>query len=476
MKIKQFYLKCLAHASYLIGDEETKLAVIVDPQRDIDQYLEEATRNGWRIQYVFLTHFHADFLAGHVELHEKTGAEICLGQQAVATFPFKKFKDGDTLTFGKVRIQVLETPGHTPESISLVVYDLDKSENVPQAVLTGDTLFIGDVGRPDLMASSGISAEELAGQLFHSLHQKLLALPDETLVYPAHGAGSMCGKNLSSETVSTLGRQRWENYALQPMTAKDFISLVTRDQPEAPSYFGYDAQLNREPHASLEQVIHQGLTPLTLEAVLHHQNQGAQVLDVRSPSHFASGHLRGSLNISLTGKFATWAGTLLPPERSLIIVADPGYEREAIQRLGRIGFDHVAGYLQEGIHALRSRPDLVKEVQRISAQFLGEQLTTDSPPLVLDVRGTNEWEAGHIDGSLHIPLPHLTERLNELPEDRPLVVHCASGYRSSIAMGLLEISGRSHDMELIGGYEAWVATWSHPRRAKTPTHTTSCTI
>jgi len=464
MIMKQFYLNCLAHASYMIADERTKTAVVVDPQRDIDQYLQEATLHGWKIQYVFLTHFHADFLAGHLELRNHTGAEVCLGVRAQAAFPYRAFKDGEVLEFGKVRIQVLETPGHTPEGISLVVYDLQKSDRLPHCVLTGDTLFIGDVGRPDLMASVGVTAEELAGQLYHSLHHKLLALPDETLVYPAHGAGSMCGKNMSTDTVSTLGKQRWENYALQPMTANEFIALVTTDQPEAPSYFGYDAQRNREEHSTLTDVIDRGLVPLTLDALLNHQQLGAQVVDVRSPVDYAGGHVKGSLNISLMGKFATWAGTLLSPKFPIVLVTEPGLEQEAIQRLGRIGFDQVVGYLESGMQALQTRPDLVKRGQRISAQALAEQLTTQTPPLVLDIRTAQEWESGHIDQSLNIPLPHLAERMQDIPRDRPVVVHCASGYRSSIAMGLLEKSGRNNAMDLVGGYEAWEKTWGRPGR------------
>ena len=476
MMVKQFYLNCLAHASYMIADDSTKTAVVVDPQRDIDQYLQEAQLHGWVIQYVFLTHFHADFLAGHLELRNQTGAEVCLGIRAQTEFPFRAFKDGEVLEFGKVRIQVLETPGHTPEGISLVVYDLDKSSQLPHCVLTGDTLFIGDVGRPDLMASVGVTAKELAGQLFHSLHHKLLALPDETLVYPAHGAGSMCGKNLSTDTVSTLGTQRWENYALQPMTAKEFISLVTTDQPEAPSYFGYDAQLNREEHPTLADVIDRGLVPLSLEALLAHQLQGAQIVDVRSPVDYAGGHVKGSLNISLAGKFATWAGIILNPKLPIVLVAEPGMELEAIQRLGRIGFDQVVGYLESGMHALQSRPDLVKRGQWISAQALAEQLTTQIPPLVLDVRTTKEWESGHIDQSLNIPLPHLAERIEEIPTDRPVVVHCASGYRSSIAMGLLEKFSRNNAINLVGGYEAWGKTWGRPNRNSQPEKAANCAI
>jgi glyoxylase-like metal-dependent hydrolase (beta-lactamase superfamily II)/rhodanese-related sulfurtransferase len=474
MIVKQFYLQCLAHASYMIADEETQTAVVVDPQRDIDQYLQEARAHGWRIRSVFLTHFHADFLAGHLELYKQTGADICMGSKAQTDFPMTSFKDGDVLEFGNVRIKVLETPGHTPESISLAVYDLVTSSERPHCVLTGDTLFIGDVGRPDLMASVGTTAEELGSQLFDSLHNKLMTLPDETLVYPAHGAGSMCGKNLSSETVSTLGKQRWENYALQSMTKQEFIGLVTADQPEAPAYFGYDAQMNREAHPTLDVVVKNSLTPLPLEEALELQQDGAHILDVRKAVYYAGGHLKGSLNIGLMGKFATWAGTLLDPKRPVVLVTEPGMEKEAIERLGRIGFDQVVGYLDGGMQALLNRPDLLQKGQRISAQMLAELLSTKHPPTVVDVRTEKEWEAGHIDRSLNIPLPHLAEQVQRIPENTPVVVHCASGYRSSTALGILEQAGRTQVMDLIGGYDAWITTWGHPKHKLQSECTTSC--
>jgi len=475
MILKQFYLQCLAHASYMIVDESTKTAVVVDPQRDIDQYLNEARSHGWTIRYVFLTHFHADFLAGHLGLQKHTGAEICLGSKAQTDFPIESFKDGEVLEFGKVRIKVLETPGHTPEGISLVVYDLSKSGDRPHCVLTGDTLFIGDVGRPDLMASVGVTAEELGEQLYDSLRNKLLPLPDETLVYPAHGAGSMCGKNLSTETVSTLGKQRWENYALQPMTKKEFVGLVTADQPEAPAYFGYDAQMNREVQRTLEEVVNKSLNPLTLEAVLKHQQKGAQVLDVRKAVDYAGGHLRGSLNIGLAGKFATWVGSSMDPKIPIVLITEPGTEQEAVQRLGRIGFDQVAGYLDGGMQALLDRPDLIQKGKRISAQALAELLTTSHPPMILDVRGEKEWEAGHIDESVNIPLPDLAEHVDQIPVNAPVVVHCASGYRSSAAMGILVQAGRTEAMDLIGGYDAWVTTWGQPKHKLQTECATSCT-
>ena len=461
MFLKQYYLSCLAHASYLIADEQTKTAVVVDPQRDVEQYLDEAEAHGWNIRYVLLTHFHADFLAGHLELRDRAGAAICLGAKATAEYPFQALNDGATIELGQVRLSILETPGHTPEGISILVYDLEKSPEKPHAVLTGDTLFIGDVGRPDLMASIGVTADQLGSMLYESLHTKLLTLPDETLVYPAHGAGSMCGKNLSSDTVSTMGVQRQYNYALQPMTKDQFIHLVTMDQPEAPEYFGYDAQLNRKERQTLDQAIRKVLNPLTLHDLVEIQKEPVQILDVRDPADFAGGHMKGSLNIGLGGKFATWAGTVLSREIPIIIIAEPGREQEAIRRLGRIGFDHVAGYLDSSMQALESQPDLITQVTRMTAATLAEHLATANPPLVLDVRTQKERENGKIDGSLHIPLPKLSENFSQVPHEPSVVVHCASGYRSSIGVSLLEQAGFTNVMDLVGGFEAWEKTW-HP--------------
>ncbi|GIX49431.1 MAG: MBL fold hydrolase [Candidatus Tectimicrobiota bacterium] len=458
MFFKQYYLGCLAHASYLIGDEGSHTAVVVDPQRDVEQYLEDAAHHGLDIRYVFLTHFHADFLAGHLELRDRVGATICLGARAQADYAFRPFGDGDTLELGSVRLQVLETPGHTPESICILVYDLARDATAPYAVLTGDTLFIGDVGRPDLLASIGLSAEELAGMLYDSLHSKLLALPDATLVYPAHGAGSMCGKNLSSDTVSTLGQQRRYNYALQPMSREDFIRLVTADQPEAPPYFAYDALLNRQERQTLERALQQELKPLSLDEVLRLMNAGAQVLDVREAADFEGAHLAGSLNIGLGGSYATWAGTLLERDKPVVLIAAPGREYEAAMRLGRIGFDIVAGYLEGGMQALEKRPELLRRTLRITAPALAELLASPAPPLVLDVRTPREWQEKHIEGSHNLPLNRLRERLAEIPRDRLVVVHCASGYRSAIAVSLLERHGLTQLADLVGGFAAWEAS------------------
>jgi len=458
MILKQYYLGCLAHASYLVADEQTGTAVVVDPQRDIDQYVDDAQHQGLQIRYVFLTHFHADFLAGHLELRDRVGATLCLGAHAEADYAFTPFKDGDTLEFGQVRLHILETPGHTPEAISILVYDLHQDARHPYAVLTGDTLFIGDVGRPDLMASIGMTADELAGMLYDSLHQKLLRLPDETLVYPAHGAGSMCGKNLSTDTVSPLGVQKRYNYALQPMSRADFIRLVTADQPEVPAYFSYDAMLNRRERPTLDQALERELNPLSLDDMLRLSNTGAQVLDVRDPADFEGAHLVGSINIGLGGSYATWAGTILERDQPIVLIAEPGREHEAALRLGRIGFDAVAGYLDGGMQALETRPDLLRRTERITATTLAEQLATSVPPVVLDVRTPREWQGKHIAGSLNIPLNHLRGRLQEVPRHTPLVLHCQSGYRSAIAASLLERHGIATCADLVGGFAAWEAS------------------
>jgi glyoxylase-like metal-dependent hydrolase (beta-lactamase superfamily II)/rhodanese-related sulfurtransferase len=453
--LQQFYLNCLAHASYLIGDENAKVAAVVDPQRDIDQYLAFAEQHGLRIAHVVLTHFHADFLAGHLELRDRTGATIYLGAAARAEYAFTPLADGDLIQFGHVKLQCLATPGHTAESISLLVYNLAANVIEPAAVLTGDTLFIGDVGRPDLRVALGWSASELGSMLYDSIRTKLLPLSDTTLVYPAHGAGSLCGKALSKETVSTIGEQRRNNYALQPMTKNAFIELVTADQPDAPPYFTYDAVLNTKERQTLDEAMSIGSNALTLDDVLTLQATGVQVLDSREATDFAAAHLKGSINIGLGGQFATWAGTVLDRERPIVVVADPGREREAIMRLGRIGFDRVIGYLKGGLLSLETRPDLTATTERLSAQVAADRLASVAPPQLLDVRAPREYAARHIAGSVHVPLNHLTERVAELDAARPVLIHCAGGYRSSIAASLLQQRGFAAVSEIAGGIAAW---------------------
>ena len=466
MNIRQCYLACLSHASYMITDDKTKTAAVVDPQRDVGIYLADAEAGGYTIRHVFLTHFHADFIAGHIELRDKAGATIHLGRRAEAEFDHVAMKDGDIVEFGDVRLEILETPGHTPEGISILVHDLARSRTEPVAVLTGDTLFIGDVGRPDLLASVGVTADELADMLYDSITNKLVKLPDATLVYPAHGAGSMCGKSLSKETVSTIGEQKKFNYALQPMSREDFKKIVTADQPEAPDYFVHDAILNRKERASLDEAMKKTLRPLSLDEVLSLEKQGAQLLDVRDGIDFEGGHLRGSLNIALGGKYATWAGSLLARDRPIVVIAEEGGEEEAVMRLGRIGLDDVAGYLAGGMSALAARDDLVERTPRITATALVEWRTgrrpdSGPPPTVVDVRSEAEHAGGHIEGAVNIPLTHLGERIGKLPAGRPVVVHCEGGYRSAIAASLLQKHGRKDLLDLVGGYKAWVAVTSH---------------
>jgi hydroxyacylglutathione hydrolase len=453
--LHQFYLNCLAHASYIVGDEAAGQALVVDPQRDIDRYLAFAAERGLRITGVLLTHLHADFLAGHLELRDRVGATIYLGRRASAEYPFVALGDGDVLSVGRVRLDVLETPGHTPESISLVVFDRNVSETEPAAVLTGDTLFVGDVGRPDLRVALGWTAADLGRLLFQSLHQKLLMLHDETKVYPAHGAGSLCGKALSRETVSTIGVQRAVNYALQPMSEDEFVRLVTSDQPDAPAYFTYDAVLNARERPTLEQALSRELTPLTIDEVLAHAKDGAQVLDTRDAGEFAASHLAGSLNIGLVGQYATWAGTLLGPQRPIVIVASPGTESESAMRLGRIGFDNVVGFLDDGLTAAARRPGLIASTPRLGPDVAWTRLLSTEPPLLMDVRGPSERRHKWIDGSLHHPLNGWRESGPEQPRDRPLLVYCAGGYRSAIAASLLQQRGYIDVSELAGGLGAW---------------------
>jgi hydroxyacylglutathione hydrolase len=457
MFLRQYYLGCLAHASYLLADEATRTAIVVDPQRDIEQYLADADQHGFAIRHAFLTHFHADFVAGHLELRDRCGATIHLGARAQAEYAFVRMGDGEVLTFPGLRLQVLETPGHTIESISLLAFDLARDPDHPHAVLTGDTLFIGDVGRPDLRASLGWTAADLGAHLYDSLHRKLLPLPDATLVYPAHGAGSLCGKNISSETVSTLGEQRRFNYALRPMTREQFIQIVTADQPDAPPYFTYDAVLNTRERATLDDTLLQVLRPIPLAEFLSLAEAGAQVVDVRDPDRFARGHLRGSINIGLNGQFASWAGTVLDADRPILLIAQPGRDAEAALRLGRIGFDHIHGYLADGMEALTDRPDLIAQTERRSAEEIAAELAAAQSQLIVDVRSPREYGVKHIAGSINIPLSRLRASLEQIPQGRQFYLHCAGGYRSSIAASLLARTGLHDLTELAGGLAAWEA-------------------
>ena len=455
MMFKQYYLQSLSHASYLIGDEDSHIAAIVDPQRDIEQYVTDLASHHLTLQYIILTHFHADFVAGHLELHHRTDADIYLGKHAKAKYRFLPLRHNYEIEFGSTRLKILETPGHTPEGISILVYDLKENLERPTAMLTGDTLFVGDVGRPDLMASFGVDSHTLAGQLYDSLHQQILAQPPETKIFPAHGAGSLCGKHLSDQLFSTLEHEQLTNYALKPMCKQTFIDVVTTDQQEAPAYFSHVAFLNRREHPTLEKVLTQSYQPLTVDQVLHEKSAGAQILDVRPPQEFGMGHLCGSFNIGLSGKFERWAGEILDRATPIVLITDPGQEREAITRLARVGLDHIKGFLNQGIHALASTPELVKHTNRMTVTYLEEHLMQADRPHLLDVRSSHEWEIRHIDDSRNIPLQHLSARLEEIPRDHTVAVYCTSGYRSSIASSLLEHHHFENIMDLVGGFDAW---------------------
>lgn len=454
MQLEQLYLPCLSQASYLIVDERTHVAAVVDPRRDVEIYLERAARAGARIEHVLLTHFHADFLAGHLELARRTGARIWLGARGRSAYPAQPMEDGKTLEFGDVRLTFLETPGHTPESVCILVHDLARDRARPQAVLTGDTLFLGDVGRPDLMVAAGMAPEDLAGMLYDSLRAKLLPLPDETIVYPGHGAGSACGKNLSSDTSGPLGLQKRLNWALQPLTRADFVRQLVRELPPAPRYFAHDARLNRETHATLDELLPRALHALTFEEALARVAAGAQLLDTRDADSFAREHVPGAINIGLSGRFASWVGTMLDPERPLVLLTEPGKEEESVTRLARIGFDRVAGYVQGGIAAARGH---TRGHARITREALATALAGTARPHVVDIRTPTEWQAGHIDGAQHVVLDELRAHLDQLPRGRELVIVCKSGYRSSIATSLLLDAGFTRVTDLVGGMDAWSA-------------------
>lgn len=453
MFFRQYYLACLSHASYMVGDTSTGQAVVVDPQRDVAVYLDDAAANGLRIVKVLETHFHADFLSGHLELAAATGATIGYGQAARGRveFPIEAFADGDRIRLGTVELEIRETPGHTPESISIVVYP-EGAAAAPSAVLTGDTLFIGDVGRPDLLASVGKGADELGRLLYRSLHERILTLPDATEVYPAHGAGSACGKSLSTETVSTIGEERRTNYALAPMSEDEFVEVVTQGQTVAPQYFLFAAGRNREMRDLLRD---EEVPRLDLDAVLAHQAAGAVVLDGRPDTAFAAAHLRGSVNVGLSGRFAEYAGEVMAPGTPIVLVVEPGREAEAKVRLARIGFDNVLGALDDPLVAFARHPDHVESLSRLSVPALAERIDAVADLVLVDVRHASEVEAGSIDGARNIPLPALLRCIDELDPSRPTVVFCAGGYRSAIASSLLRSHGFSDVSDLLGGYGAW---------------------
>jgi glyoxylase-like metal-dependent hydrolase (beta-lactamase superfamily II)/rhodanese-related sulfurtransferase len=452
MYFKQFYLGCLAHASYLIGADGE--AVVVDPQRDVEQYLAEAQRQGLRIRHVIETHLHADFVSGHRELAERAGARIYLGHRAGATFEYVAVHEGDEIRLGQdVVLRFLETPGHTPESISVLVFDHGVSTE-PLKVLTGDTLFIGDVGRPDLVGSKGYSAAAMAGMLYDSLRQKLLSLPPTVEVYPAHGAGSACGRNISKETSSTIGREAATNYALQPMTREDFVRLMTTDLPPAPPYFSHDAEQNRQGAVPLDSLPPPPRLAPTEFARL--TEEGAVVLDVRDGAAFGRGHVPGAINVGLGGQFASWAGTLLSPGQRLLIVGENDeMVQEARVRLARVGFENVAGSLAGGVAAWEDAGYSLARVPQVTVDELRREENYGLLYRILDVRRPAEYAGGHIPGAINLPLDRLEKELAELDPTRPWAVACASGYRSSAACSLLKRYGYHRIANVVGGTTAW---------------------
>ncbi|MEP1125359.1 MAG: MBL fold metallo-hydrolase [Ilumatobacter sp.] len=455
MIFTQYYLDCLSQASYLIGDETSGRAVVVDPRRDIDEYVRDAADAGLTIELVVETHFHADFLSGHLELAEATGAAIAYSSVAETEFESRKLADGERIELGEITLEIRHTPGHTPESLCIVVWE-HADDVEPHAVLTGDTLFIGDVGRPDLLSSIGVTRGELADQLYDSLHQQLLTLPDSTRVYPAHGAGSSCGKNLSTDTWSTIGEQRRTNYALLAADKQAFFDLVTEGQPPAPSYFIYDAVLNRRDRPLLDE--NERPTTLDLDTFDLLVADGAMIVDGRDPEDFARGHLAASINVGLGGRYAEFAGSVIPSDVDIVLVVDDGFEKEARNRLARIGFDRVVGYLEFPTVVMADHPDRVERASRLSAIDFGERRNDIDGLQLVDIRNPGEVEHGTIPGAISIPVGQLPNRLDELDATAPTVVYCAGGYRSSVAASVLRHAGFDDVSDILGGYGAWQET------------------
>ncbi len=455
MYFKQFYLGCLAHASYLIGSEGE--AAVVDPQRDVDQYIAEAAAQNLTIKYAIETHLHADFVSGHRELAARTGAEIVFGAQAGAAFPHRAVRDGDEIRIGKVLLRIMETPGHTPESISVLVIDSEVSDQ-PDKVLTGDTLFVGDVGRPDLAGGKGYTPPMMAAMMYETLHGKLLRLADDVEVYPAHGAGSMCGRSMSKETSSTIGEQRKSNYALKPMSKDEFVRMMTTDLPEAPAYFPQDAEINRTGAPALAEVSRPAaLAPQELERLMA---EGHLILDVRTAAEFGAGHLPRAINIGLGGQFAIWAGTLVSMGTPIVIIAESEDKAaEAVMRLARVGIESVEGYLAGGIAAWQEAGLELASVPQITVDKLNQRLYQEPNLQILDVRRPPEYESGHVPGAQAAPLLSLQQNVSNLGLDpaKPIAVICAGGYRSSAATSILQQLGFSNLLNVTGGTSAWIA-------------------
>ncbi len=452
MKFNQYYLECLSHASYLIGDENSGRAVVIDPQRDVAEYVRDAQEAGLTIELVIETHFHADFLSGHLELAAATGAKIVYSSVAQTEFESMGVEDGERYDLGGLVLEFLQTPGHTPESLSIVIWEsADAAE--PWGLLSGDTLFIGDVGRPDLLSSIGFSQEELANSLYDSLHDKIMTLPDDTKVFPSHGAGSACGKNLSTELVSTIGEQKLTNYALLAPDKATFLDLVTEGQPPAPSYFLHDAILNRKNRPLLDETSMP--EAISYSDVKEMVEDGAILLDGRDPEEFACGYIQGAINVGLEGRYSEYSGSVINAHTPIVLFVDPGHEIEARNRLARIGFDHVLGYVADPYAVMVANPEDTARASRLTAAELRERQESVSDLQIIDIRNPGELEVGTIGSYVNIPTGEIPSRLDELDPTRPTVVYCAGGYRSSIAASILRQAGFSDVSDLIGGFEAW---------------------
>lgn len=445
MYVEQLYTGCLAEAAYYI--ESNGEAAIIDPMREIEPYLEMLEKRGAKLKYVLETHFHADFVSGHLDLAKETGAKLIFGPTASPKYSSYIAEDGERFELGNIEIQVLHTPGHTMESSTYLLID-ENGKN--HAVFTGDTLFIGDVGRPDLAVKSDLTQEDLAGLLYDSLHNKILPLADDVIVYPAHGAGSLCGKNMSSETVSTIGEQRKMNYALQPMTRDQFIEVVTDGIAPPPAYFPENARINREGYNNIDEVLKRNLKPLSLEQFEDAVNRGALVLDTRHENLFEKASLRYSLNIPLNGQYAVWVGSLIPIDREIVLITEEGKEYESVLRLARVGFENVTGYLQGSVETWSKSGKAVQTISSIEPENMMDYVSKGYE--ILDVRRSTEAETEHVSGAINISLIDLENRISELDKNQKYLVHCAGGYRSMIASSILTNQGFKNILNIHGGF------------------------
>jgi glyoxylase-like metal-dependent hydrolase (beta-lactamase superfamily II)/rhodanese-related sulfurtransferase len=449
MFVQQIYTGCLSEAAYFV--ESNGEAIIIDPIRDTDAYLELAKEHNSKIKYIFETHFHADFISGHLDLSKKTGAPIVYGPNTEANFSFHLAKDGEIFNIGNITLEAIHTPGHTLESTCYLLRD---ENGKPYCLFTGDTLFVGDVGRPDL-SSGNLSKEELAGIMYDTIQKKILPLPDDVIVYPAHGAGSSCGKNLGNETQSTIGQQKESNYALKPQTKEEFIKAVTDDLNEAPVYFSINAKMNKEGYDNMDELKSKSLVALTVNQFKEKIDKGRVVLDTRNPEEFTNGFVPGSISIGLDGRFAEWAGSLLSFKDPIIVVTEKGKEEETIVRLARVGIDNVEGFLEGGFEAWKAAGEKTDIIIDVEADELAMDLPFDDNLLVLDVRKPNEFNEGHVKGAMNLPLSEMTDvaQIAALEENQNIYVHCAGGYRSVIAASLLKRQGYHNLRNVLGGYE-----------------------